>query len=202
MCHFEKFAKALWPYFSVGDISKCFHFKVIKTGILRIHKPYGNFMLKSTFFWNLIFGHKMSISDKLLISILKWAVRRYQNQTSKLWFTTMTSSICVPTNTVKNRIWHITFYASLEFTFAWQINQPEVKFKVTFGCKCTESYGRSGNFHEVWKYYLTHNFWRFDEKHQTWSSDDLLRWEWRHLWFFVPVGLSTRKKIRHEKIFR
>ena len=108
----------------------------------------------------------MSISDKLLISILKWAVRRYQNQTSKLWFITMTSSICVPTNTVKNRIWHITFYASLEFIFTWQIYQPEMKFKVTFGCKCTESYGRSGNFNEVWKYYLRHNFWRFDEKHQ------------------------------------
>ena len=33
--------------------------------VLRIHKPYGNFMLKSRFFWKLIFGHKMRISVKL-----------------------------------------------------------------------------------------------------------------------------------------
>ena len=117
--------------------------------VLRIHKPYGNFMLESTFFRKLIFGHKMRISVKLLVWIFKIAVQRYQNQILKSWVITMTSSICLLTKTVKNRIWHITFYASLEFIFTLKIYYLAVKFEVTFGLIPTKSYGRSGNFHEV-----------------------------------------------------
>ena len=75
--------------------------------------------------------------------------------------------------------------ASIHFSF--KIRHLGMESEVTFGFEYSESYGRSGNFHEVWNHYLTHNFWRLNEKHQSQCPDNFLRWDWRHLWYFVFV---------------
>ena len=114
----------------------------------------------------------MAILTKLGVWILKFIIQGYQNQTSYLWIITMTSSIDPFMKASQILIWHPILCALIWSIFPFKIRQLEVKSK---GCEWfpfTESYPKSGNFHEVQKSLFDTPF------HQIWLEilTDGLRW--------------------------
>ena len=147
------------------------------------------FHWKSNIFWKLIFGIWMAILTKLRVWILKFIIQGFQNQTSYLWIITMTSSIYPFMKACQKWIWHTILSAFIWSLFPFKIRQLEVKSKVCEWFPFTESYPKSGNFHEVKNHYLTHHFTRFGEKFLLMDSDDSFYYSWA-LWIYFVLFIG------------
>ena len=114
----------------------------------------------------------MAILTKLGVWIFKFIIQDFQNQNSYLWIITMTSSIYPFMKACQKWIWHTILSALIRSLFPFEICQLEVKSKLCEWFPFTESYPKSGNFHEVQKSLFDTPF------HQIWLEilTDGLRW--------------------------